>query len=818
MTENKPTKHSHITDTLSGKVLQHHKPFAWGWLVIMLALCCVLGYQLLARSMPIETNIMALLPKNQQDPRAQVAFDRVSSSISDKVIFLIGSPDKSTAIHAAQNFEHDLAQLDLFKQIDGKMDQSAQQAWGSFFYPYRFQLLTTQQQQRLQTTPETQTQFAVQSIYNPFSGVTGEELKNDPFLLFRDYLNQLTSSAGKFSLSDGYLTTEHQGEHYVLITADLNDSAYSLSLQNRLPQLDLLKKTTQTRYAKQDLKILNTGVIFYAAYGTQSAKNEISTIGVGSLIGIIILILLVYRSMMPLTLALLSISCGLIAAFVATVAIFGKVHLFSLVFGASLIGVSIDYAFHYLTDRLAAAHQWDAKLGLKHIFIAITLGLITSLIGYLGMLVAPFPGLQQLALFSSIGLFAAYASVVCWYPILAAKPSATIGNSKPLPYSPLITKWLALWQSRKVRFGVPVILVIAVALGLYHAQYNDDVRQLQAMPQQLKHQEQRIKTISDIQNDQQMLLVSANNESSLLEQLQQVDTLLDSAINDSVLSGYQSLSQYIPSRKQQEHNFQLSQSLYQSQGQALQQALQLKQRPAFSANFTPITIDDFLASPISKPVRFMWLGKIEGQPSAIITLNGVKDSQAIKQLVADYLPTDGTQISYLNKTEEISDLFGLYRQHVTWLLALATLLIYVVVAFRYGIKRGLLIVLPPIIAGGVGIAITALTGSPLNLFNLLALILVLGIGIDYTLFFAEQSFVSKSSLSIKPTENAQALHATLLAISLSALTTILSFGLLALSHTQAIHSFGLTVLFGIMVSWLLAPLAMLPSSSTKQVK
>ncbi|TOE88711.1 hypothetical protein CGJ35_26930, partial [Vibrio parahaemolyticus] len=93
-----------------------------------------------------------------------------------------------------------------------------------------------------------------------------------------------------------------------------------------------------------------------------------------------------FRSVMPLSLALLSITIGLLVALSVTTWIFGKVHLFSLVFGASLIGVSIDYAFHYLTERLAAGNEWDSEQGLKHIFIAITLGLITSLIGYLGML------------------------------------------------------------------------------------------------------------------------------------------------------------------------------------------------------------------------------------------------------------------------------------------------------------------------------------------------------------------------------------------------------------------------------------------------
>ncbi len=80
----------------------------------------------------------------------------------------------------------------------------------------------------------------------------------------------------------------------------------------------------------------------------------------------------------------------------------------------------------------------------------------------------------------------------------------------------------------------------------------------------------------------------------------------------------------------------------------------------------------------------------------------------------------------------------------------------------------------------------------MNLFNYLALILVLGIGIDFTLFIAEAR---------------HELDATMFAITLSALTTMLSFGLLSLSGTYAVHSFGLTVLIGIACAYLLAPLA-----------
>ncbi len=136
-------------------------------------------------------------------------------------------------------------------------------------------------------------------------------------------------------------------------------------------------------------------------------------------------------------------------------------------------------------------------------------------------------------------------------------------------------------------------------------------------------------------------------------------------------------------------------------------------------------------------------------------------------------------------------------------------------AWRYGFKKSLLLILPPVIAGCAGIAVTTLTGVPLNLFNLLALVLILGIGIDYTLFFAEQSH---SDTSANETINADHAQSTLLAISLSAATTLLSFGLLALSDTQAIHSFGITVLIGILVAWLLAPLSMSISRTRKNTQ
>ncbi|EJL6783845.1 MMPL family transporter [Vibrio alginolyticus] len=762
--------------------------FALVWLnLVVLAGALLLKQWVWSAESPIETNILKLLPKNQQNPVAEQAFESVSASMSDKVIFVITAPDKNALFAAATEFDKGLRQSNHFRDVVGKISPQEQQAWASYYFKHRFQLLTPEQRERLSKNPEQQVQNVIQSLYNPFSGVTGQELQNDPFLLFRDYLSQVTQQSSSFRLDNGYLFVEKDGAQYLLITAELKDSPYSLTGQLAVPDIQALEQSVAQKYGA---KVAHTGVLFYANFGTQSAKSEISTIGVFSLLGIIALLVLVFRSVMPLSLALLSITIGLLVALSVTTWIFGKVHLFSLVFGASLIGVSIDYAFHYLTERLAAGNEWDSEQGLKHIFIAITLGLITSLIGYLGMLVAPFPGLQQLALFSSIGLIAAYITVVAWYPILARNPSRSISN---LPGQSLLAKWLTLWNQPRIKVGLPMLCVVASGFFLLQLNYDDDIRLLQTMPKDLKQQETLITTLSGMQSSQQMLVVTADDDESLMKKLESLTPTLEAWKADSTIESYQSLSRYLSSVERQQQDYQLIRDLYATQSSPLTSGLGLSKKPKMDADFIPVTVEQYLQNPVSAPVRFLHLGKIKGKSATVVVLNQLQDSAVVKAFAKSQ-----SDVVYLNKAEEISALFGEYRIKIMELLAAASALIFLVLIKRYGLQHSWRVILPPLIACACGLATAVAMGTTLNLFNLLGLVLILGIGIDYTLFFAEKA----RSVS------------TLLAITLSAMTTVLSFGLLSLSQTHAIHSFGITVLSGIFVAWLLSPIAIKTEETT----
>ncbi|WP_281545986.1 MMPL family transporter [Grimontia sp. SpTr1] len=753
------------------------KAILWLIALFLLATTAILRHP--SGAAMLDTNILNLLPENQQDPLAQKAFDEVAGSMEDQVLFLVSADTQEQALKAARAFEAELQTLPLFSKINGKLSDEEQSAWVSTYAPYRYQLLTQEQREILKHSPAIQTAKVIQQVYNPFSGVTGAELSGDPFLLFRDYLQTMNKQNQRFSITEGYLTTEQDGTFYILLRGTLSGSAYAMQTQQQLAELAQLEDANAAQF---DAQIFHTGVVFYAAFGTDSAKSEISTIGVGSLLGILLLVLCVYRSLLPVSLTLLSIGTGVVTAFSVCLLVFGQIHLFSLVIGASLIGVSIDYAFHYLTDRLASGASWRSEEGLKRVFIPITFGLISTLIAYLSMLVAPFPGLQQLALFSAAGLIGAYLSVIFWYPLLAKRPA----RYQTLPLANSSKGYLMLWQRPLVRMVMPVTALLVTLIGFFNADYDDNIRQLQSLPPSLQEQESVIKSVTGLSSSQPMLLVKGSSGQKVLEHAHALAPALEKLRRENVLSGYQNPADLVAPASVQRENFGLVQSLYQSEGEKLAAQIGLATPPQLPGDIDILTPAKMLNAPSSELFSSLWLQPAEGQYAAIVMLQNATDMTAIKQAIAPF-----PEVSVLNKAEEVSSLFGQYRLRISMLMGIACLAILGVLCVRFGPRRAVRILTPPLLAAGVALTAGAISPVPMNLFNLLALFLVLGIGIDYTLFFAEHNDSYRA----------------LVANTLAALTTILSFGLLSLSQTEAIHSFGITVLVGIVVAWLLAPLA-----------
>jgi predicted exporter len=754
-----------------------HRRLAFGWLAICLLLIAALCW-LLPRSQ-INSSVLALLPKQQLVGVPDELADGFSRRLDRQLMWLV-SPPPGADNAAVDWWWQQLRQMPELQRVGGPMDAQRQQQWGRFFYQHRNVLLDDATRQRLQKGADAQSQWILGQLYSAFAGVSGKELANDPLMLVRASQLAQQQNGGLLSLSKGWLAARDvQGRSWYLLHAELSASSYDISSARlTVDKLTALQQQLQQRWPGTE--VLSRGTLFYSNYASQQAEKDISTIGLASVAGVFLLVLFMFRSPLPLLLCALSVGIGALAGTVATLLAFGEIHLMTLVLSISIVGISADYTLYFLTERMVHGRQSTPLASLQKLLPALSMALLTTVVAYLALLIAPFPGLQQLAVFAAAGLSAACITVICWYPQLSRRLPV-----RPAPGLTLILNWLHAWRHRPLlRYGLPGAVLLLVVAGFSQLKVDDDIGQLQALPVALQQQEQRIAALTGQHNDQKWLVVYGANAEQLLQRIELLQPKLAEAKQQGVLADYRLLP--LPSFQRQQENIALLQRVAPQVMNNLQQAELVLSTPDLTPEW--VSPQQWLGSVVSEGWRLLWLTLPDGRSAALVPVNGVKNSAAMKTL-AEQVPGTG----WIDRKTEFSDLFGQYRLYLSYLLALSVAAIALIYLWRFGLRHGLRCMVPTLLSLGSGIAVLALSGHTLNLFSLLALVLVLGIGINYTLFFTNPRGTPTTSM---------------FAIFMAVFTTQLTFGMLVLSHTQAISSFGIVLSSGIAVAFLLAPLTL----------
>ncbi|HHB1425241.1 TPA: MMPL family transporter, partial [Serratia odorifera] len=674
--------------------------------------------------------------------------------------------------------QQQLQRLPELQQVGGPMDAQRQQQWGQFFYQHRNVLLDNATRQRLLQGAEAQSQWILGQLYSAFAGVSGKELANDPLLLVRGAQLAQQQNGGTLGLRNGWLVArDRQGRDWYLLHAELSASSYDIgSARRTVDKLADLQRQLQLRWPGSE--VLNRGTLYYSNYASQQAERDISTIGLASVAGVFLLVLLMFRSPLPLLLCALSVSVGALAGTVATLLAFGEIHVMTLVLSVSIVGISADYTLYFLTERMVHGGESTPLQSLQKLFPALSMALLTTVVAYLALLIAPFPGLQQLAVFAAAGLSAACITVICWYPHLSRRLPV-----RPAPGLTYILRWLHAWRSRRpLRIGLPLAIALLLVIGFSQLRVDDDIGQLQALPTEFQRQEQQIATLTGQHNDQKWLVVYGQDAQQALQRLELLQPRLAQARQQGILSDYRLLP--LPSQRRQAQNIALLKRV------APQAIAQLRQAGVAVApadmHAEWVTPQQWLNSVVSEGWRLLWLTLPDGRSAALVPVSGVTNSAAM-QTLAQQVPGVG----WIDRKTEFSQLFGQYRLYLSYLLLLSVAAITLIYLWRFGLRHGLRCMVPTILSLGGGIAVLALSGHSLNLFSLLALVLVLGIGINYTLFFTNPRGTPTTSM---------------FAIFMAVFTTQLTFGMLVFSHTQAISSFGIVLSSGIALAFLLAPL------------
>lgn len=753
------------------------------FLILLLAVLALAGWQW-RDGAPLSANLMELVPGTAPDALELRAEQRMQEPLNREMLVLVGHKDRQQAIAMAQKLGEQWQASGVFEKVKWNL-QADLPAVRAQLLQGRLAMLSAADRQQLIEHPDAFIQQRVQALFDPFTGFSLVPSQDDWLgLTGRIQNSQPQHGSVQLDIGSGALVADADGKSWVMLRARTVGNAFDMNLP--LQVADLLQHSREEA-ARSDVQLLAASGLLYAASGQRQAAREMTWVGGGATVGILLLLLLAFRRWRVL-LAFVPVLVGMLFGAVACVALFGHMHVMTLVLGSSLIGVAVDYPLHYLSKSwsLKPWHSWPAL----HLTLpGLTLSLITSCIGYLALAWTPFPALTQIAVFSAAGLVGAYLSAVCLLPALLKGV-----DLRPAQWPMRIAeKLLELRESLLKYLRTPVLLALLIAFcvgGLLQLQSKNDIRQWIGTPQQLTDEAQTIARITGYQPTSQFFLVRAANQQELLERLTALSERLDQLVNLEKLQGYLSLNQLVSQPSEQRKVREALSKLPRFWQPLLDLGVPAAALQAELATLQALPTEDIdaaLAGPLAEPYRTLWLGPTDDGVAAMVSLQGLNNPTLLRVQALD-LP--GVQL--VDRLGELNEVFAATQISAAELKLASCVLIVLVLILPFGFGGALRIVSLPLLAALCSLASLGWLGQPLTLFSLFGLLLVTAISVDYAILMREQIGGAAASL---------------LGTLLAAVTTWLSFGLLAVSSTPAVSNFGLSVSLGLAFSFILAPWA-----------
>lgn len=758
---------------------------------VWLALIVAVGWGV-ARHLKISSDLRDFVPPARSADQ-KLLLDEIGKGAGSRLLLLAisGAPQARLA-DLSRGLDDALAHDPEFAHVaNGARDLAGV---ASDLLPYRYLLSPTLDTHRFDAAYlHAQLQQRVEDLSSPAASLLGPWLQRDPTLETLK-LAQLWAPQRQPKLADG-VWFSGQGE--ALLVAETRAGGFDPGAQ--AAAIASLQEHFAALPGAAGAKLAISGPGWFGVEASRNTRAEADRFGAITTVGFVIMLLLAYRSAVPVLVTALPLLSGAVAGFALLALIFGHAHGITVAFGFTLLGVAQEYPLRVFSHRRIGV---DTAACVRELWPLLATAIVSVCIAYLAFFASGVAGLQQLAVFTIGGLVMAGACTR-WLLPRVVPPARHDMAATP----GLATAWHFLARLPRPHWlpwlvAVAGCAVVALAPGAF---WQNDLSALTPIPKAELQRDARLRAALGAPDVRYLLVLRAADAQGVLALSERVASRLRKLVADHAVDGFELPSRYLPSVATQRAR----QSRLPDRGDlqaSLQRAMQdLPFRAGVFAPFVadveaaralpPLTPAGFEQSPLGARLQSMLVQQGDGWVG-LGTLSGVNDPAAFVQLSRD---THGA-VHLLDLKASTESLVVAYRHRILLALGVAALLLCVAVTLALRSPRRALHVLGPMaLATLLVLVVLRVAGIPLSLFHLVSLTLAAGLGLHYALFFERRTGDEREDL--------RTLHATLVCVA----SALLVFGVLALSSVPVLRAIGLTVALGVAfhftLSVLMAPAA-----------
>jgi predicted exporter len=539
----------------------------------------------------------------------------------------------------------------------------------------------------------------------------------------------------------------------------------------------------------QGARLLAAGPAVFARAAADAMRADVMLLSIASTVLLAALLLWRFRSVSILLVVAIPVTLGVAGGAIVVQLVFGFVHGITIGFGMTMLGVTLDYPVLLVGHR---KHGEAAGGTLRRIGQAFSLTVLATALGLTGMLFSGFPGLSQLGCFSLVGVaIAAAATRFLLPPLIVAASLAPVSAGDPARL--LRIERLRMWRGWVAGACLMAGAWLAAVGG---PRWQSDLAALSPVPAadfaldaELRH---------EIGAPDAVLLgvVRGDTAEAVLRQEENLLPALDALTRDGVLSGVEVAAKVLPSAATQLARRALLPAPDELAARIATARAGLPFRPeafqpfvdavAASRTMPPLLLSG-IASPLLRARLDPLLFERDGLWYGVIAPTDLRDparfAAALRQGGATYLDITGETNAI------VADYTG---KAWRWLAAGGFLALAVVAAGLRSPRRVAAVAAAILAALLLTVAILTAARIPLSLIHVVSLQFVVGVGLDYALFFARRQLDEE--------ERAR----TLRTLAICNAMTLLTFCMLALCRTPLLRQIGITVAIGSFAALVLA--------------
>ncbi len=784
---------------LYNKVNQNRKIF---FIILLLSL---IASGFVIRQLEFKENITAIAPDHKEINMMGQVF--ANSSLMDKIVISIGSkhPEQS---HMLMTEYADIISQKMdsafypryVKEIRASMHQKEMLNMMDFMFEHLPVYLDDTDYLVLDSLIQTKNiQKSIAADYraliSPADFGFKKFIQRDPLNFNRfaaDKLQKLRAING-FELYNNYIFTSDKSK--LLIFLELNNSQQTNDVEEFDAEMKELILDLQHDERFKEISISYFGGPLVAASNAKQIKKDIILTISLALVLLLFLISFYFKSKRAVFIIFTPALLGAVFSIAIISFLQNEISIISLGVGSVLLGISVDFALHvyghYRQNR-------DIKKLFDDVSQPILISSLTTSAAFFSLMALESRVLSDLGMFLGISiLFSAFFTLFL-FPILLPKKSK-IKDSASLNF---VDKLASFDISRK-KYIMLLILVLSIVFLFLHpeSRFTSDLSSSNYMDSELKKAESEINQLIGLDSSRNMFVASVGN--TLEEALQQNEELQTAYINTVESNDWSNYiintAELTPSIRLQKQRIakwkqywtedKKSKLMKSINDEASKFGFKASAFAAFEkliyADIKPFKAEE---SPLYSQFVKDFVVKLENETYVLTQLNVDKDKQTQYEIINLAKSLNIQIIDKLYFTQLLLDQLKIGFDKLA-LFSLA--LVFLILLISFGRIELAIISFAPVSLSWLWIlAFMKFFGLEFNIFNVIILSFVFGLGIDYSVFYMRSLILQHKYGESKPSVYRAS-------IILSALTSLIGIGVLIFAKHPAMRSIAFMSVIGI---------------------